>query len=70
MENVQLKLVEGKLHIIVDPSLDLGPSSTGKSNIVAKTGGYGQKIEVAGKEMTVALNVFTKRAGSGAIQVG
>jgi hypothetical protein len=70
MDNVHFEYVEGKLHIIVDPTVDLGPSTSGKSNIVAKTGGYGQKIKVKDTEMTVSLNVYTKRAGSGAISVG
>lgn len=39
-ENVQAGIVDGKLVIVVDPKVNLGPSSSGKMNGVASTGGF------------------------------
>jgi hypothetical protein len=38
--NVQVQEIEGKLHIIIDPKANLGPSASGKMIGVASTGGF------------------------------
>lgn len=62
MENITIKEIEGQLHLVVDPSVRLGLSKSGKTTIVAKTGGYGQKILLpSGDNLTVSLNVYTDK---------
>lgn len=56
MKNVEVKVENGKAIITVDLSKSYGPSSTGKSIIVASTEGN-QRLE--GKIM-MGLNVYKK----------
>lgn len=53
--NVQYEVVDGKLRIVVDLSSNLGKSKSGKTTIVATTGG-GQRVP--GTDVTVGLNVY------------
>ena len=39
-ENVSAAEVDGKLVLVIDPTKDLGPSTSGKMNCVANTGGF------------------------------
>ena len=59
MKNVDMK-VEGNILIIrVDLSQDFGPSSSGKSNIVASTEG---NQAVPGREEKIGLNIYRKKS--------
>lgn len=59
MENLKFKVSEGKLLIEIDLAVDLGPSSTGGSNFVAKTGGWArlQLPGVEGRDLRLNLNL-------------
>lgn len=39
-ENVEVSVKAGKIIIEIDPSVDLGPSKSGKTNLVATTHGW------------------------------
>jgi hypothetical protein len=55
-QNVQMEVQEGVLVIRVDLSQSFGPSSSGKSIIVASTGG---NISVPGsEEVKIGVNVY------------
>ena len=57
MKNVEM-IVEGTiLTIKVDLSKEFGPSSSGKSTIVASTGG---NIAIPGREEKIGLNIYRK----------
>lgn len=57
-KNCEMKVVNGKLVITVDLSKEHGPSSSGKTTIVATSGG---SIEIAGHPgVKLGLNVFKK----------
>lgn len=58
MQNVKFEMIEGNLHIVVDPAQEHGLTKSEKSLSVAKTGGWGQKIRIAGEEYTISLNVY------------
>lgn len=65
MQNIEVAERDGKLVITVDLSIDLGPSDSGKSIIVAKTGGWhpvGREIE----DGKLALNLGLIRKPHGA----
>jgi hypothetical protein len=54
--NIAVSVADGKLTLVVDLSVDLGPSSSGKTNLIA-TG----TEKVAGFEgVSFGLNVFKK----------
>ena len=58
MKNVQM-IVEGNiLTIKVDLSKDFGPSSSGKTIIIASTEG---NVAIADREEKVGLNVYRKK---------
>jgi hypothetical protein len=58
MKNVEMK-VEGNILIIrVDLSKEFGPSSTGKTTIVASTEG---NVPIPDREERVGLNVYRKK---------
>ncbi|MDR4494234.1 MAG: hypothetical protein AB7P17_03955 [Nitrospirales bacterium] len=58
MKNVEL-IVEGTiLTIKVDLSKDFGPSSSGKTTIIATTEG---NVSVPGREEKIGLNVYKKK---------
>ena len=56
--NVEVVVKDGKAVFVVDLSADLGPSSTGKSTLIASAGGG---IE-GGSGARFSLNVFKKAA--------
>ncbi len=59
MKNVEVTVDHGTLVIKVDLTKELGPSSSGKSIIIATTGG---NIDVPGIDDTkFGLNVYRKR---------
>ena len=59
MKNVEIKVEQGKLVITVDLTKELGPSSSGKSVIIATTEG---NIEVPGTaDVKMGLNVYHKK---------
>ena len=56
MSNIEVKLVNGKIIITIpDPNADLGKSGSGKSTIVATTGGF---VPVTGTDVRLALNII------------
>jgi hypothetical protein len=58
MQNVKMSKVGNILTIIVDLSVDLGPSKTGKTRMIATTNG---NASVPSTEATkVGLNIFKK----------
>lgn len=59
MENIQLEVKENFLIITMDLGVDLGPSSTGGSNFVAKTGGWQrlQLPQLEGRDLRLNLNL-------------
>lgn len=59
MKNVEMRVEGNALTIIVDLSKDFGPSSTGKTRIVATTEGI---IEVPGRTEKIGINVMRKVA--------
>ena len=59
MKNVDLRVDRGKLIITVDLSTELGPSSSGKSVIIATTEG---NVDVPGvPDVKIGLNVYHKK---------
>ena len=58
MKNVEMK-IEGNILIIrVDLSKEFGPSSSGKTTIIASTEG---NVSILDREEKVGLNVYRKR---------
>ena len=57
MQNVETKVEGSKLHIVVDLSKSFGPSSTGKTTIVASSKG---NVEVA-PGVKMGINVYKKQ---------
>jgi hypothetical protein len=58
MQNVDMKVTGNKLVITVDLSKKLGPSKTGRSEIIASTQG---NQTVPGKEgVMIGLNIYKK----------
>lgn len=58
VKNVEMSVDGQRLTITVDLSKDFGPSSTGKTIIIASTEG---NITVPGREEKVGLNVYRKK---------
>ena len=56
MYNIKYEVVDNKLIITVDLTVDLGPSSTGNSNFVAKTGGW-RKLDDIEKGLSMNMNL-------------
>ena len=59
-KNVAIEVKDKTLIITVDLSKDFGPSSSGKSRIIASTEGNAEVPGLAG--MKIGLNVYKKRA--------
>lgn len=57
MENVKMTRDGDKLIIEVDLSVDLGPSSSGKTNVIASTRG---NAKVPDSDAQIGLNVYRK----------
>lgn len=58
MKNVNIKLEDDLIIIIIDKTKDFGPSKTGKTTIIASTEGN-QKVE--GTDLILGLNCYRKR---------
>lgn len=58
MKNVELSVEGDILTIRVDLTRDFGPSSSGKTTIVASTEG---NVAVEGRDVRVGLNVYRPR---------
>lgn len=59
MKNIEMNVERGKLIITVDLSKELGPSSSGKSVIIATTEG---NVGVPGApDIKIGLNVYRKK---------
>ena len=50
---------DGRVELEFDGKADFGPSSSGKTTIVATTSGN-KKINVGDREIFIGLNVYTK----------
>ena len=59
MKNVELTVDGTMLTIKVDLSKDFGPSSSGKTIIIASTEG---NISIPGREEKIGLNIYKKKA--------
>ena len=59
MKNVELTVEGTMLTIKVDLSKDFGPSSSGKTTIIATTEG---NVTVPGREEKIGLNIYTKKS--------
>jgi hypothetical protein len=58
MKNVEMKVNGDILTITVDLSKEFGPSSSGKTIIIASTEG---NVSVPAREVKVGLNVYRKK---------
>jgi hypothetical protein len=59
MKNVELMVDGTMLTIKVDLSKDFGPSSSGKTTIIASTEG---NVSIPGREEKIGLNIYKKKA--------
>lgn len=59
MKNVELTVDGTMLTIRVDLSKDFGPSSSGKTTIIASTEG---NVSIPGREEKIGLNIYKKKA--------
>jgi hypothetical protein len=58
MKNVEMKVEGSTLIIRVDLSKEFGPSSTGKTTIIASTEG---NVSIPDRDEKVGLNVYRKK---------
>ena len=58
MKNVEMKVEDNILTIKVDLTKEFGPSSSGKTIIIASTEG---NVAIDGHEAKVGLNVYKKK---------
>jgi len=58
MKNVELKVEGTILTISVDLSKEFGPSSSGKTTIIASTEG---NVSIPGRDEKIGLNVYKKK---------
>ena len=58
MKNVELKVEGTTLTISVDLSKEFGPSSSGKTTIIATTEG---NVSLPGRDEKIGLNVYKKK---------
>ena len=59
MKNVEMRVEHGKLVVTVDLAKELGPSSSGKSVIIATTEG---NVDVPGAaDVKIGLNVYRRK---------
>lgn len=59
MKNVELTVDGTTLMIKVDLSKEFGPSSSGKTTIIASTEG---NVSIPGREEKIGLNIYKKKA--------
>lgn len=59
MENVEVEVKEGKLILTIDLDRNLGPSSSGKTEVIATSRGN-SRLDIAGigRPIFVGLNVY------------
>ena len=57
MKNVEMKVEGTVMTITVDLSKDFGPSSSGKTTIIATTEG---NVTIPGREEKIGLNIYKK----------
>ncbi len=58
MQNITMTLKDKKLTLVIDLAKEIGPSSSGKSTLIASTGG---NIEVTGAEgVKLGINCYRK----------
>jgi len=60
MQNVQIETKEDRIIITIDTSKTLGPSRSGKSVIVATTGGN-KKIDTPNGVISLGINAYKPR---------
>ena len=58
MKNVEMKVEGTTLTITVDLSKEFGPSSSGKTTIIATTEG---NVSLPGRDEKIGLNVYKKK---------
>lgn len=58
MKNVRMSVKDGVMTLVVDLKKDFGPSKSGKTVIVATTGGNVEVVEGSGT--FIGLNVYKK----------
>ena len=58
MKNVNMKVEGNVLTITIDLSKDFGPSSSGKTTIIATTEG---NVPVPGRDEKIGLNIYKKK---------
>ena len=59
MKNVEMKVEGNLMTITVDLSKDFGPSSSGKTTIIATTEG---NVTIPGREEKIGLNIYKKKS--------
>ena len=59
MKNVEMKVEGTVMTITVDLSKDFGPSSSGKTTIIATTEG---NVTIPGREEKIGLNIYKKKS--------
>ena len=59
MKNVELTVEGTMLTIKIDLSQEFGPSSSGKTTIIASTEG---NISIPGREEKIGLNIYKKKS--------
>ena len=59
MKNVEMKVEGTIVTITVDLSKDFGPSSSGKTTIIATTEG---NVTIPGREEKIGLNIYKKKS--------
>ena len=59
MKNVDLSVEGTTLTIKIDLSKEFGPSSSGKTTIIATTEG---NVSILGRDEKIGLNVYTKKS--------
>lgn len=59
-DNVKVFSNGQTVRIEFDSTEDLGPSKSGKTNIISTTGGN-QRLKVVGKEITIGFNAYFKK---------
>jgi len=61
MQNVQIETKGNQIVITVDASKTVGPSRSGKTTIIATTGGN-QKVQTPDGEIVIGVNVYKARS--------
>ena len=67
MKNIDMKVEGTILTITVDLSKDFGPSSSGKTNIIATTEG---NVSIPGRDEKVGLNILQEKNLRSSTRIG